>query len=27
MNNARFGDHLHFIQPNEREVKDTTDAQ
>jgi hypothetical protein len=27
MNNARFGDHLHFIHPNEREVKDTTDAQ
>jgi hypothetical protein len=27
LNNARFGDYLHRIYPNELEVKDTTDTQ
>jgi hypothetical protein len=27
LNNSRFGDYLHLINPNELEVKDTTDTQ
>ena len=26
LNNSRFGDYLHFVYPNELEVKDTTDT-
>ena len=27
LNNSQFSDYLHFIHPNELEVKDTTDTQ